>query len=383
VPIAPIRTLPLPKIALRGTRVWVRADKLDRALCEKIMELTQGSPDSGGFSVGLGLTNDCNLACAHCYRDTDRIDRLTLDDVRRICESVPVRSVNLGTGENGLHPDFRAILRLLRDRGISTALTSNGYSAAVLTDEELGWLTDLEFSLDFATEAEQDSWRGPGNWRLVFEQTARAKKLGIAVTIVAVLMHTNYQKLAELGSLVAKHGANFRVNVYQAVKTDAFSLNYDQFWTGFQLLFESRPLAVCSEPIVRALLGFEAPSAGCGRTTIRVTPRGEVLPCVYWRKRTLRLADLERMGPAVTTSQAFRELDLIPQFCRDCRFVDVCRGGCPSRRLLRGGLEMPDEFCPFVNGKPLPQFMSRAGSRRRFSKAASACTTVLSAEEQS
>src|SRR5215472_9662585 len=84
----------------------------------------------GGFSIGLGLTNDCNLACAHCYRDTDRIDRLTLDDVRRVCDSVPVRSVNLGTGENGLHPDFRSILRYLRDRGITIALTSNGFSAA-------------------------------------------------------------------------------------------------------------------------------------------------------------------------------------------------------------------------------------------------------------
>jgi radical SAM protein with 4Fe4S-binding SPASM domain len=343
---------------------------------------TSGNPGGSGFSVGLGLTNDCNLACKHCYRDTDRIDRLTLDDVRRICDSVPVRSINLGTGENGLHPNFRAILRYLRDRSIGTALTSNGYSAAALNDEELGWLTDLEFSLDFATEAEQDSWRGPGNWRLVFEQTARAHKVGVAVTFIAVMMRTNYDRLSDLGALAAKYGANFRVNVYQAVKTDAFSLDYDKFWTGFQLLFESRALAVCSEPIVRALLGFDAPSAGCGRTTIRVTPRGEVLPCVYWGKRKLGLAELERWGPAVVNSPAFRELDLIPQFCRNCHFVDVCRGGCPSRRLLRGKLEMPDEFCPFANGKPLPQFASRAGSRRQFLKASSACTAVFSAEER-
>jgi radical SAM protein with 4Fe4S-binding SPASM domain len=341
------------------------------------------NPGGDGFSIGLGLTNDCNLACAHCYRDIDRIDRLTLDDVRRICDSVPVRAVNLGTGENGLHPDFRAILLYLRNRGVATALTSNGYSAAALDDRELGWLTDLEFSLDFGTEAEQDSWRGPGNWRLVFEQAERAQKLGIAVTIVAVMMRTNYDRLANIGSLAAKHGASFRVNVYQPVKTDAFSLNYEQFWTGFQLLLESCPLAVCSEPLVRALLGLEAPTAGCGRSTIRVTPKGEVLPCVYWGKRTLGLAELEQWGPAIINSPSFRELDSIPQFCHDCRFVAVCRGGCPSRRLLRGGLDIPDEFCPFTNRKPLPGFASRSGSTRQFSKAASACTTVFSAENNS
>ena len=26
-----------------------------------------------GYSVGIGLTNDCNLACAHCYRDTGQV----------------------------------------------------------------------------------------------------------------------------------------------------------------------------------------------------------------------------------------------------------------------------------------------------------------------
>ncbi len=66
------------------------------------------------FSLGLGLTNECNLACAFCYRDPTRLDRLTLDQVRAATRRLPVRSVNLGTGENGMHPDFPAILDFLR-----------------------------------------------------------------------------------------------------------------------------------------------------------------------------------------------------------------------------------------------------------------------------
>jgi radical SAM protein with 4Fe4S-binding SPASM domain len=334
-----------------------------------------------GFSIGLGLTNECNLACAHCYRDTGRTDRLSLEDVRRICENVPVRSVNLGTGENGLHPEFRAILEYLRDRGTTIALTSNGYTVAVLSDDELRSFADLEFSLDFATEREQDSWRGPGNWRLVLDQMARAQNLGVPVTIIAVMMRTNYDKLSEIGTLAAQQGANFRVNVYQPVKTDAFSLNYEQFWTGFQRLLESCPLAVCNEPLVRAILGFEAVSGGCGKGTIRITPKGEVLPCVYWPKRNVGVDELEKWGASIVDSPAFRELDQVPQFCANCRFLDSCRGGCPSRRLLRGGLDRPDEFCPFVAGKPLPSFAIHAGSLRQFPKAGSACTTVFGAQD--
>ena len=60
-----------------------------------------------GVSLGLGLTNECNLSCAFCYRDPTRADRLSLDQVKSVMERLPVHSVNLGTGENGMHPDFK------------------------------------------------------------------------------------------------------------------------------------------------------------------------------------------------------------------------------------------------------------------------------------
>jgi MoaA/NifB/PqqE/SkfB family radical SAM enzyme len=56
----------------------------------------QGPAEARGFSLGLGLTNECNLACAFCYRDPARVDRLSLDQVRAVMERLPVRSANLG-----------------------------------------------------------------------------------------------------------------------------------------------------------------------------------------------------------------------------------------------------------------------------------------------
>src|SRR5262249_35440068 len=160
--------------------------------------------------------------------------------------------------------------------------------------------------------------RGAGNWRLVLGEADRACGLGVAVTIVAVMMRTNYAKLPAIAGVAAAHGAAFRVNVYQAGKTDAVSLTHDEFWTGFQLLPEACPLAVCSEPLVRAVLGLATRAEGCGSATVRVTPRGEVLPCVYWPRRSLTLADLERLGPAIVRSAAFAELDTLPERCRGC-----------------------------------------------------------------
>src|ERR1700757_2572860 len=89
-----------------------------------------------GIALGLGLTNECNLACSFCYRDPTRADRLSLDQVKKVVECLPVRSVNLGTGENGKHPDFKAILAYLQTKPIKLTITSNGHSIALLKDHE-------------------------------------------------------------------------------------------------------------------------------------------------------------------------------------------------------------------------------------------------------
>src|SRR5882762_10585597 len=80
---------------------------------------------SDGFALGLGLTNECNLACSFCYRDPTRTDRLSLEQVKSVMERLPVRSVNLGTGENGMHPEFKPILAYLREKPVKLTITSN------------------------------------------------------------------------------------------------------------------------------------------------------------------------------------------------------------------------------------------------------------------
>lgn len=125
------------------------------------------------FSVGIGLTNECNLCCPHCYRPDMRLDRLTLHHVQQICDSISVKSMNLGVGENGFHPEYRETLAYLAARRIKTSITSNSASIQMLTDDEVKQFHSVEFSLDFPTEAEHDAFRGAGNWRAVLAAIER------------------------------------------------------------------------------------------------------------------------------------------------------------------------------------------------------------------
>jgi radical SAM protein with 4Fe4S-binding SPASM domain len=329
-----------------------------------------------GISLGLGLTNECNLACSFCYRDPTRADRLSLDQVRAVMERLPVRSVNLGTGENGMHPDFKAILAYLRTKPVKLTITSNGHSAAVLEDDELRAFHDIEFSLDYATQAEQDSQRGQGNWELIHQQAERCRRLHIPVTIIAVMMKSNYLHLVDVARVAKKFAAPLRVNVYQAVRSDVYALSYEEYWEGFRRLFAKTDVIAIGEPLVRAMAGLPPLLGGCGVSTVRVTPRATTLPCVYWPGSGAPLSELISAGAGILNSTPYAQARTLPEICGSCEFRDSCHGGCAGRRRLQGALQEPDCYCPIVRGER-PRLDIRMAANRDLPKLNSSCTTVV------
>jgi len=335
---------------------------------------------SDGFALGLGLTNECNLACSFCYRDPARTDRLSLQQVRSVIESLRVRSVNLGTGENGMHPQFREILAYLRTLQVKLTITSNGHSAAVLTDDELRAFHDIEFSLDYPTESEQDAQRGRGNWGLVHHQAARCAGLGVPVTFIAVMMKSNYVRLAEVARVVKRYQAPLRVNVYQAVRSDLYALNYEEYWQGFRVLFAETDVIGIGEPLVRAMAGLPPRTGGCGVSTVRVTPRATSQPCVYWPGAGDPLSLLLSLRSKLVDTPSFVEARTTPEACRSCVYLESCYGGCAGRRRIQNALDQPDFYCPIVRGE-LQKLEIRLAPARELPKGESACTTIVIARD--
>jgi radical SAM protein with 4Fe4S-binding SPASM domain len=335
---------------------------------------------TNSIALGLGLTNECNLSCSFCYRDPTRADRLSLDQVKSVMQRLPVRSVNLGTGENGMHPDFKMILAYLRTQTVKLTITSNGHSVAVLEDDELRAFHDIEFSLDYPTQAEQDAQRGAGNWQLIHQQAERCVRLGIPVTIIAVMMKANYLKLADVARIAKQFGAPLRVNVYQSVRSDLYALTYEEYWQGFRQLFQQTDVIAIGEPLVRALAGLPPLEGGCGVSTVRVTPRATTQPCVYWPGIGEPLSDLISEGPEILNSAPFQQARTLPEACQPCEFRETCHGGCAGRRRLQNALSQPDFYCPIVRGER-PQLEIRMAAARDLPKLKSSCTTVVIARD--
>ena len=328
------------------------------------------------FSLGLGLTNECNLSCAFCYRDPTRTDRLTVETVQDVLAALPVRSVNLGTGENGMHPEFRAMLALLRSQPVKLTITSNGHSIAVLDDADVASFAEVEFSLDYPTREEQDAQRGAGNWDLIQEQATRCRRLGVGVTIIAVMMRSNFECLADIAEVAAQFDAPLRLNVYQSVRSDSYALTYEEYWAGFEALFARTDVIAVGEPLVRAMAGMPPRRGGCGVGTVRVTPRGTVQPCVYWPGGGAALDILLDAGPTIVDTEPFVAARSLPSACEGCAFQAPCRGGCAGRRRLMDALDEPDPYCPVVRGDDRRLSIQMA-PQREMAKLESACTTIV------
>ncbi|MDP8926233.1 MAG: radical SAM protein [Actinomycetota bacterium] len=334
-------------------------------------------------AVGIGLTNECNLDCPHCYRPTLTQQRLSVPEVETILDNLDVGSVNLGVGENGVHPEYRRMLGLFREREVKTAVTSNGYSLAMLTDEELAAFHSVELSFDYPTKEEMDEFRGEGAWEMAIESLKRCQALGVSTSVTAVMMNTNYDKMGEVARFAFSLDSDLRVNVYQPVVNEEFTLSYEQFWQGFANLFAAGPLVVCSEPLVNAIMGLETTRGNpCGQRSIRALPAGTITPCPYWPTAAARIPHLADTEQSIWDRREFEKSRQVPEACKPCRYVESCAGGCASRRALRNKLDEPDEYCPVVRGE---DEVRRIQEMLRYTlsnpedvpKAGNACTTVI------
>lgn len=107
---------------------------------------------------------------------------------------------------------------------------------------------------------------------------------------------------------------------------------------------------------------------------MRVAPDGRLLPCTYWPNSSLTIADLQRLGAAITQTPEFLASSSTTGACSGC----PCRGGCSGRRAVLGDLHAPDPYCPFARHDRVRLDWEQI-PHEELPKVGSACTTVVSA----
>jgi hypothetical protein len=95
---------------------------------------------------------------------------------------------------------------------------------------------------------------------LIHRQAERCLRLHIPVTLIAVMMKSNYSRLPDVARVAKQFDGPLRVNVYQAVRSDIYALSYEEYWEGFRRLFEETDVSLLASRSFAQWRGTTAPS---------------------------------------------------------------------------------------------------------------------------
>ena len=167
---------------------------------------------NGFITVGLKVTNRCNLDCYHCCRYYDLGD-MQIGKAMRIVDNLSeggVLRVNLTGGEPLLYKDLPSVLEHLKSKkGVSSSLTTNG----VLLDRDRAsvlssFLDNIKVSL-FSLEEDYGMVTG-GNrkdYHRVLEGIGYCVERNLPVHIQTSVLTENVARLEEMAGLCEAMGA--------------------------------------------------------------------------------------------------------------------------------------------------------------------------------
>lgn len=315
----------------------------------------------GAHVLQWHITHRCNLRCSHCYqtdygRETTREELFgALDAYERFVRGRALAAqINLTGGEPLAHPDFFALAREIRRRGMALGVLSNG---TLIGDAVAGRLADLDprfvqISLD-GTRRVHDAIRGEGSFDRAMYGVDALKRRGVRVNVSFTAQSLNYRSLVPLALQCRAHGVDKlwfdRVVIAKEEDASALSLTTEQFRALVKTAGRLSRLGLvdCGRSLqFLGAKGTEVYRCGAGGELLILLADGGLMPCrrLPYVIGNIRDGEIEDI---VSHSEIMRSLAAapLPEGCRDCEYAARCRGGAKCVTCARTG----DPFGKDVN----------------------------------
>lgn len=166
-------------------------------------------------NIFFHLLTGCNLACRHCYINSEQhgrqmVDRETMAAWLKLF-AAPDRETNLILlgGEPTLHPDLAYGVKTARDLGYNTVtIDTNGYLFHDILEKISPEEAVLSFSLDGPTPEVNDPLRGAGVFAVCTANLKKAVARGFTVSLICTVSRLNLAHLAKMPQLLAELGVS-------------------------------------------------------------------------------------------------------------------------------------------------------------------------------
>lgn len=289
--------------------------------------------------IDLSITNFCRRSCSFCYRRANSLEykHLELNDVRTVVEQAAecgTIQIAIGGGNPNEHPDFAAILKLIREYDLVPTYTTNGDG---LTDTVLGASADYCGAMALSVYAPYDlDYYG----RIL----ARIASYGVTINLHAII-HSNTMAmwtkwLKEPPDCFQYINAVIFLNykpLHSPCDTDRDEDTVRSFFMAAeQCEFMKVGFDSCSiSGIVNWMNtpSYLVESCEAARFSAFVSEDLKMYPCSFMVDSEL-YGDLrkERLLDIWQSNEFFQQCrqEAVPNRCRGCKHYSICKGGCKA-----------------------------------------------------
>ena len=320
---------------------------------------------NGFFTLQWHITHRCNLRCSHCYQDDDRAfsSRKSLEAVlnqySRLLEEYGFKGyLNITGGEPLAHPDLFWLLEEAGNRGITTAVLTNGTLIGRREAAELKRL-DVDYvqvSLDGLRET-HDKIRGEGSFDLAIRGIRELKAQGIYVTVAFTAQRENHKELGRLADFCNNLGADKlwfdRVVIPKNEDKNNLSLSskeYSALCRKASRLNRQGKISCARALQFIPCKGKNIYSCNAGSRLLAILADGTVMPC---RRLPIEVGNVTQSELLTIYRESPELIKLrkseIPEKCKPCKYAQSCRGGSKCIACAKSGrYDIPDPDCPLI-----------------------------------
>lgn len=333
------------------------------------------------WSIGWGITQECNMNCAFCYSKDVRKKqkKLRIEDCKSFIEKNAsyIDNINYGTGESSLCDWWYDLIDYIRTNypQLGQAVTTNGFLAEKMEKSDYikqifcRCIDEIDVSLDFYDEDKHCDFRGNKSaYKWAINMLEKCYENNKKTTIVFIGTNETLSKdnIDGLFSLARKYSAKVRMNIYRPTSNNIeinkrFIADYEKIIEIIYYINEKYKVLSLSDPLFNSILseGSEI-SDPSGASSIRILPDGSITPSTYLITKEYLAANIKELKSLDDLKKyvVFNEIAIadIPKECNTCMYKDSCRGGVVDRRYLwNKTINSRDPYCPYEQGKDFPK----------------------------
>lgn len=317
------------------------------------------------LSVELLITQKCNFNCKHCIFGCDikKKKEMSKEDILKIIEllsKMKVFTIGLNGGEPLLkEKELYEIITLIKEKKMEFIITTNG---SLLNKKFIDFIAKMNIaciriSFEYPDKEKYESFVGKKN---SFDKLIKNIKYCIKKKVITVLLFPFYKENFKYFNDVVEFADKLGVTAVNAfpiipfgraekIKNKLLTQNeYKDFLrfivekrkkTGTTILLGDFPLEfLVNKKLLHGtenLLGKVCPA---GILTCVINWDGDVYPCPFFpiSQGNIFREDLSKIWKK---NKFLNQLRTIKRFknteCETCKYLYICRGGCPARTFFQ------------------------------------------------